>query len=100
MAYNERQAPQAISKEVVGIHVLMPHSLSVTVFCVGRFGALLERDRLLLLCCVDGSAKRSLDLALRGGHSREKHTAEPVQFGTPPTIKKFPASFAASCRLT
>jgi hypothetical protein len=33
-------------------------------------------------CC----AERSLDLSLVGTHGREKHTVEPVQFGTPPAF--------------
>jgi hypothetical protein len=38
----------------------------------------------LLLCGADGFAEGSLNLDLVSTDSREKHSAKPVQFGTPP----------------
>ena len=36
----------------------------------------------------DGCAQRSLNVGFVGTHSREKHSAEPVQFGAPPTLSR------------
>ena len=44
------------------------------------------RNRIPLLCNSDGCAQRSLNVGFVGTQSREKHSAEPVQFGTPPTL--------------
>ena len=76
--------PKAVIKEVVGIHVLLTRSL---------FGCGILRRLLLRVSASEtdfcsfailmASLKRSLNLGLVSTHSREKHTAEPVQFGTP-----------------
>jgi hypothetical protein len=66
------------------------------VLRVGSFCAFFQRNRFLLLCCVDGGAERRLDLGLLGTHGREKHTAKAVQFGAEITVLK---SFSNSFRL-
>ena len=49
---------------------------------------------------ADGFAKRSLNLSLVGTYTREKHTAEPVQFrAAPPFFGSFNQCFRLSYRL-
>jgi hypothetical protein len=38
----------------------------------------------------DGFAERSLNLSVVGTNSREEHTPEPVQFGTPTALVETP----------
>jgi hypothetical protein len=70
------------------------------VFRVGSFCAFQYRNCFLSLCSADGFAKRSLNLSLVGTYSREKHTAEAVQFGAaPPFFGSFDQGFRLPYRL-
>ena len=58
------------------------------IFCVCYCCTFCQRNRFLLLCDSDGFAERGLNLGLLSTHSREKCTAQPVQFGRPITVLK------------
>jgi hypothetical protein len=43
----------------------------------------------MFLCDSDGFAEGSFNLGVVGTNRRQKHTAEPVQFGRPPALFTF-----------
>src|SRR6516162_8042371 len=59
-----------------------------TVFFAGRFSAFPQRDRLLFGCDFDGLTEQGLNFGLINTHTREKHPAEPMQFGTTSAMLK------------
>src|SRR6476659_4585505 len=77
-----------VTKEVVGIHVLLTRSL----FACDILRRFLRRVSLAkptsAPCDSYGCTERSLNLALLSTQSREKHTAEPEQFGTAIAVLK------------
>jgi hypothetical protein len=70
------------------VYVLKPLNLALPllsmVFGVAGFGPFRQRNRLLLLCGSDRFAERSANLGFASTNCCEKHSAEPIHFGTPP----------------
>jgi hypothetical protein len=73
---------------------------SLNPFCCGTLRSLLPHvsptESTLLPCSSDGFAERSLNLDLVNTDSGEKHTAKPLQVGTPQALFE---SFNQSFRL-